>query len=251
MNISPISLYVRKCEIDYLNFMGVECLPDYTITPINISIEETDNKGYATPAYVKYDFDTNTHHMNIWTIFPTLSADYIMFHEFTHMIDTERFCKSYRIKYIANKGYTEYHASQVALMKLLGVENINSTPSFKMEQTVETYSGSKSINDLVSTPLGTILEIIGRNDFPADIGAISTVIGLAFNYYGYRSICRMFADDYIGDEDTSAIELLLGDGTSKLLDKLMVGWFDDVKVSIVDKLCENLVSTMLKKYKFM
>ena len=251
MNISPVSLYVRKCEIDYLRFMGIDCLPNYTITPIIISLEETDRKGYAAPANVKYDFNTNTHHMNIWTIFPTLSADYIMFHEFTHMIDTERFCKSDQIKYIANKGYTEYHASQVAFMKLLGAKTINSTPSFKMEQTVETYSGSKSINELISTPLSTISEIIGRDDFPVDIGTISTVIGLAFNYYGYRSICQMYADDYIEVEDTSAVTLLLGDGPSKLLNKLMVGWFEDSKVSIVDELCKNLVFSMIKKYKLM
>ena len=251
MNILPTNMYARKCEIDFLKFMNVSCLPNYTITPINITPENADSKGYAASANVKYDFNTNTHHMSIWTILPTLTADYIMFHEFTHMIDTERFCKSDRIKYIANKGYTEYHASQVALMKMLGAETIESSLSFTMEQTVETYSGGKSVTELISTPLNTILEIINRDDFPADIGTISTVIGLAFNYYGYRSICQMFADNYTGSENTSALNQLLGDSTVKLLDKLMYGWFDDSKVAVIDNLCKNLIFSMLKKYKFM
>lgn len=251
MNIPLTSMYVRKCEIDFLKFMNVSCLPNYTITPIDITQEEADSKGYAAPANVKYDFDTNTHHMSIWTIFPTLSADYIMFHEFTHMIDTERFCKSDKIKYIANKGYTEYHASQVALMKMLGAETIDSSLSFTMEQAVETYSGGKSVTELISTPLNTISEIINRDDFPADIGTISIVIGLAFNYYGYRSICQMFADNYTGSENTSALNQLLGDSTVKLLDKLMYGWFDNSKVAVIDNLCKNLIFSMLKEYKFM
>ena len=250
MNISMTNLYVRKCKIDYLKFMGVDCLPNYTITPIRISQEEADDKGYATPANVKYDFKTNTHNMNVWTILPTLSADYIMFHEFTHMIDTEKYCKSDPQKYIANKGYTEYHASQVAFMKLLGAESIKSSPSFRMNDRVETYSGNKSINDLIRTPLTTISEIMGRSDFPIDIGAISTVIGLAFNYYGYRSICKLFAEDYAETEDSSSIAALFGDGITNILDKLMLGWFDDFKVSIIDDLCEKLVETLLKKYNF-
>ena len=244
-------MYARKCEIDFLKFMNVSCLPNYTITPINITPENADSKGYAAPANVKYDFNTNTHHMSIWTILPTLTADYIMFHEFTHMIDTERFCKSNKIKYIANKGYTEYHASQVALMKMLGAKTIDSTLSFTMEQPVETYSGCISVAELLNTPLNTISEIIKRNDFPADIDTLSTVIGLAFNYYGYRSICQMFAQNYAGSENTSALKQLMGDSTVKLLGKLMYGWFDDAKVAIIDDICKNVIFSMLKKHNLM
>lgn len=244
-------MYARKCEIDFLKFMNVSCLPNYTITPINITPENADSKGYAAPANVKYDFNTNTHHMSIWTILPTLTADYIMFHEFTHMIDTERFCKSNKIKYIANKGYTEYHASQVALMKMLGAKTIDSTLSFTMEQPVETYSGCISVAELLNTPLNTISEIIKRNDFPADIDTLSTVIGLAFNYYGYRSICQMFAQNYAGSENTSALKQLMGDSTVNLLDKLMYGWFDDAKVAIIDDICKNVIFSMLKKHNLM
>lgn len=251
MNILPTNMYARKCEIDFLKFMNVSCLPNYTITPINITPENADSKGYAAPANVKYDFNTNTHHMSIWTILPTLTADYIMFHEFTHMIDTERFCKSNKIKYIANKGYTEYHASQVALMKMLGAKTIDSTLSFTMEQTVETYSGCISVAELLNTPLNTISEIIKRNDFPADIDTLSTVIGLAFNYYGYRSICQMFAQNYAGSENTSALKQLMGDSTVNLLDKLMYGWFDDAKVAIIDDICKNVIFSMLKKHNLM
>ena len=244
-------MYARKCEIDFLKFMNVSCLPNYTITPINITPENADSKGYAAPANVKYDFNTNTHHMSIWTILPTLTADYIMFHEFTHMIDTERFCKSNKIKYIANKGYTEYHASQVALMKMLGAKTIDSTLSFTMEQTVETYSGCISVAELLNTPLNTISEIIKRNDFPADIDTLSTVIGLAFNYYGYRSICQMFAQNYAGSENTSALKQLMGDSTVNLLDKLVYGWVDDAKVAIMDDICKNVIFSMLKKHNLM
>jgi hypothetical protein len=77
---------------------------------------------------------------------------------------------------MANKGYTEYHASQVALMKLLGAETVDDSLSFSMEQTIETYSGSKSISQLIETPLNAVSEIIQRKDFPSDISDVSTVI---------------------------------------------------------------------------
>ena len=35
MNISMTNLYVRKCEIDYLKFMGVDCLPNYIDPYVN------------------------------------------------------------------------------------------------------------------------------------------------------------------------------------------------------------------------
>lgn len=61
----------------------------------------------------------------------------------------------------------------------------------------------------------------------------------------------MFADNYTGSENTSALNQLLGDSTVKLLDKLMYGWFDDSKVAVIDNLCKKLIFSMLKKYKFM
>ena len=41
---------------------------------------------------------------------------YIVFHEFTHILDTEMYAKQDSWKYMALSGYTEYHAAQVELM---------------------------------------------------------------------------------------------------------------------------------------
>ena len=61
-------------------------------------------------------------------------------------------------------------------------------------------------------------ELISREDFPANIETLATTMGAIFNYYGRRSICKMYATDYIDEADTSVIAGFIGEDTVKALD---------------------------------
>ena len=57
-------------------------------------------------------------------------------------------------------------------------------------------------------------------------------MGAIFNYYGRRSICKMYATDYIDEADTSVIAGFISEDTVKALDAFMLGWLDTGKVSL-------------------
>lgn len=65
-----------------------------------------------------------------------------MFHEFVHMLDAELYAKNDKIRYL---GISEYHATQIELFAMLGVQSINSEPSFSMDTIIHTISGNKSV----------------------------------------------------------------------------------------------------------
>lgn len=242
------SMYIRKCEIDYLKFMQITNLPNYSFTTKKIDMNVIDAKGYGVPATAHYDAVSDTHTMSIWNNLSELKADYLVFHEFTHILDAERYAKNNKIKYMANKGYSEFHAAQVDLMKLLNPENINCSISFDAQNTVTTIFGDTTINDYVKRAHILASDLLKKSNFPADIEDLSTVIGLIFNYYGRRSICKMYSSNYQDDVDNSYIESFIQSNTVAALDNYMLGWFNDEKVALLDQLCERMIISLAKQY---
>ena len=90
--------------------------------------------------------------------------------------------------------------------------------------------------------------LIERSDFPADIETLAVTLGLIFNYYGRRSICKMHASGYIESVDNSSIAKLIRDDAVQALNAYMLGWFDDSKVAMLDKLYYNMVISLAQKY---
>lgn len=247
MNIED---YVKSCIDDYKKFMDIKELPNFTVKSKEITLGKSQTQGFDAPAAVFYDIPSGRHSLEIWSklALPQMNADYLVFHEFTHILDAETYSLKDKVKHMSNKGYTEYHASQIDFMKLLGAQNIIDSFSFNVDKKFETFGGTKSAKEFVEMPLNLATELINRTDFPANIETLATAMGTIFNYYGRRSICKMYAVNYTDSADVSAIVTFLGENNIKVLDSYMLGWFDVNKVRLIDELYKRMVLTFASRY---
>ena len=153
---------------------------------------------------------------------------------------------------MSNKGFTEYHAAQIDLLKLLGAQNIKLPISFDMDKTVNTISGAQTVRSYVDGARTLALELIQRDDFPANIETLATTLGVIFNYYGRRSICKMYAKDYEDNADMSVISAFLGENgnnTINALNSYMLGWLEPERVAFIDAFYYRMVLFLVQKYK--
>lgn len=244
-----ITEYVRSCVNDYKRFVGIKDFPTFTVKAKEMTLRKSMKQGFDAPAATFYDIPTGNHTLEIWSrlYLPQMNAEYLVFHEFTHILDAEVYSQKDKIKHMSNKGYTEYHAAQIDFMKLLGAETIAEQFSFNMSQSFETIGGTKTAQAFVDMPRNLATDLIRRKDFPANIETLATTMGTIFNYYGRRSICKMYATDFKDDADTSVIAGFLGQETVKALDAFMIGWFDSGKVMLIDTLYGKMVVSLAQK----
>ena len=252
MNIKNVclELFLKNCVVDYLKFTGEEKFPDYQIIPKKLTTSKAESQGFDSMAATSYDLKTGSHSIKVWedAYLPQLNAKYLIFHEFTHIMDAEKYSQKDKIKYRSNRGYTEYHAAQIDFLQLLGANNTQSAFAFSMNATVETIGGTKTAKQFLEMPHSHASALIERSDFPADIETLAVTLGLIFNYYGRRSICKMHASGYIESVDNSSIAKVIRDDAVQELNAYMLGWFDDSKVAMLDKLYYNMVISLAQKY---
>lgn len=248
MNNLALRMLIRKYEIEYLHFMGIECLPTYSIVFKEISLNTADAQGYDSPAATQYNRETGEHTLEIWPEGLKLEGAPLVFHEFTHMLDAEKYSYKNDAKYVANKGFTEYHASQIDLLKRLGAKKVNEPISFSINTTIEHLGKRITVGEFLDGSCSTACEIINRKDFPKDVETLSTALGIIFNYLGRRSICKMYSTDYKDVIDDSRLSSLIGNAHFSLLKGLMSGWLDDKAVAAVDDLFFRIASDLLQQY---
>ena len=246
-----ITDYVQSCVENYKRFVDIHDFPTFDVKSKEMTLEKSLRQGFDAVAATFYDVPTGKHTLEIRSklYLPQMNAEYLVFHEFTHIWDAEVYSQRDKIKHMSNKGYTEYHAAQIDFMKLLGAETIAEPFSFKMDQRFETFGGMKTAREFVDMPLNLASELISRKDFPANIETLATAMGTIFNYYGRRSICLMYAADYSDDADTNVIAGFLGQETVKALDDYMLGWFNAEKVSLIDMLYGRMVVSLAQRNK--
>lgn len=202
MNIMPdqflLNSFINKCIRQYTDFMDIAEMPSFDVIPINLSLDGANKKGYGSLATHYYDINTGAHRLEVWKDLykPQLHAEYLLFHEFTHIVDTETYSNRDKMKNVSIKGYTEYHAAQVDFLRILGAKNISSFSSFSLKQELETIPRRESALDYVLNAHNTAATLIAQPDFPGDIETLATTLGLLFNYLGRLSICKMYAEDY-------------------------------------------------------
>ena len=246
-----ITDFVQSCIDDYKHFVDIESFPSFDVKRKEMTLEKSLKQGFDAPAAAFYDIPTGNHTLEIWSklSLPQMNAAYLVFHEFTHIWDAEVYSQRDKLKHMSNKGYTEYHAAQIDFMKLLGAKSIAEPFSFSMKQSVETFGGTKTAKEFVDMPRNLANELISREDFPANIETLATTMGAIFNYYGRRSICKMYATDYIDEADTSVIAGFIGEDTVKALDAFMLGWLDTGKVSLLDALYRKMIVSLVRRNK--
>lgn len=83
-------------------------------------------------------------------------------------------------KYMALSGYTEYHAAQVELMIMLGADSIQ-TQDFSF--TVDVEIGNSTVRNYLNSRHQLVVNMMNRTDFPRDIEALKTTVGVLYNYF--------------------------------------------------------------------
>lgn len=242
--------YAHECEQEYMALLKIQKIPEYEIVPKAISLEESDKKGFGAIATSFLNLDNYTHKMEMWEDLYICKevGKYIVFHEFTHMLDDEKYVKKDKMRYVYLHGYTEYHAAQIEFLKLLGIICMDQNIFFSMNDRIETFGGERSISEYVNSSHALVTELMSRVDFPQDIETLKTTVGILFNYYGKRSICKMYSEDYLENVDNSVIDSLLSKKMVTTLNAFMEGWFDDTKVGLCMNLYSNILFPLIKQY---
>ena len=218
---------IKEYEKEYIEFMEIEKLPQYKIDFFEINVEESDAAGFASAAQAYYNTKTDEHILRICK--SSEIPRYIVFHEFTHILDTEMYAKQDSWKYMALSGYTEYHAAQVELMIMLGADSIQ-TQDFSF--TVDVEIGNSTVRNYLNSRHQLVVNMMNRTDFPRDIEALKTTVGVLYNYFGVRSICKMYAKDYTEEVDNTIIIQKLSKVLFEEINSFMVGWFNEAQVEL-------------------
>ncbi|WP_405026854.1 hypothetical protein [Lysinibacillus boronitolerans] len=172
--------------MSYKEFMFIDKMPTF-----QIRIEENKNN-----ASHNYNVGADKHLLIVGPNIINKNMEYILFHEFTHMFDVMTISAKNPSVYFANRGFTEYHASQIELLKLLGSKNKSDNLSFSLTQTVETAIGITTVLEYISKLRDTVKWEIKEEGFPDNLATLSTALGMIFNHLGRISICQLYANDY-------------------------------------------------------
>ncbi|MEE1442316.1 MAG: hypothetical protein UGF43_01670 [Blautia sp.] len=170
-----------------------------------ININETDITGFGSLAQAKYNPHTDEHTLRVCSNFEVIK--YVVFHEFTHILDAEMYAKNNPANYAYLSGYTEYHASQIELLILLGIDNMHSLQqsTFSMDTRIAAFPNKMSVDEYLHGKHRFVIDMMHRDDFPKDLEVLKTTIGVLYNYLGIRSICKMYGKDYRERKDNTSI----------------------------------------------
>lgn len=230
---------IKDYELEYREFMNIDRFPDYEVETKELSIEKAESLGYDSIATARYSTKEDRHILTV-SIEVELSKA-VMYHEFTHILDTEVYAKNNPLKYISISGYTEYHASQVALMYMLSAENINSIVSFQMDTKINTWCGEKTVKDYLDSSYQKAVDLFNLEEFPRDFNTLIAAFGALHNYFGVRSICEMYAKDYSEEKGYRVFQKYFSTFYFSQLNGFMHGWLDDEKIEKCGTLYTNIV----------
>lgn len=237
---------IKEYESSFKKFMGINTFPQYTLHTKEVSLFVADAQGYDSVASTHYDVQGNSHTLTVST--NLLLCKYLLFHEFTHILDSELYVNNDKMRYLGISGFTEYHASQIELMAMLGMQSINDKPTFSMNKVIHTISGDKSVKQYVSEKQQHAIELFNRADFPSSIETLKSSFGILYNYWGLRSICEMYATDYIENIENQSFLNYIPTNVFVLLNNLMRGWLNDSAINASIPLYANTLITLAKQY---
>lgn len=246
---NSIEILVKQYEEEYKAFMGINDFPRYKLELFKLDLDNIDESGYGAPAQSKYRFDTGEHILRVCTDLELMK--YVAFHEFTHILDSEMYVKGNVNAYAYLTGYTEYHASQVELMLLLGAKSVDEDFAFSVDEKIETITGEKSVRDFLYERHQLVVEMFEREDFPANFETLSSTLGALYNYFGLRSICKLYDDDFVENVNNSAILKMISAYTFYSVNSFMNGWFSKNKVELSFGLYSNVLVPLAKENKLL
>lgn len=251
MKNEQLSLYMKRCMKDYEQFMGISSLPEFGLISKNSSLTAANASGWGTWATHRFDFQTSSYSIEVWEDLwkPQLHGDYVIFHELTHLLDTKNLVKGDKKRNVEMRGFLEYHASQVETIKILNNNKMNKCIPFSMSQNVDTVASTKSVQEFVDEPANIANSLLGRSDFPKDIETFATTIGLIFNYYGRRSICLMYAEDFKEDIEKDKFASFIGKEQFVALDAFLRGYLNSNQIEALGQFYFKMLEVKMKEYR--
>lgn len=249
-----LNFYITRIRKEYSEFTGISQLPKMNIVPIEISLNNANQRGYGSFAEVTYDPHKDEYQLRAWKDIykPQLHADYLLFHEFTHVADIEKYAKADKVKYASIKGYIEYHAAQIELMKQLGAVRYDEELSFSMEDVIKGIADDMPVIDVLRVGKASAEGVINRDDFPIDVEALVVTIGMVFNHLGRISICQRYAADYVNYrdelEDFSIEERLFGTDSWKIIRGIYHDEMSTDAIELAISLHMEIILSLIKKY---
>lgn len=234
---------------EFTDFMNINSFPQIHLFPREASLEVLQKNGVEFAARANYFPDlpvANQHVLTISTNIPLLK--YVLFHEFVHILDTEMLVKSKDVttakcRFGGVHGYTEYHASQIELLLLLGARSSNEQIEFSMKDIIHTMSGKISVQNYIDDRHLTAKVLFCDSGFPQSIASLGTALGVLFNYWGLRSICRMHATDYEEIIDNEAFLNFIPSKDFSEMNRMMNGWLTKPQI---ESLMPIYVKTILR-----
>lgn len=237
---------LKAYEDEFIEFMGIEKFPAYELQTKEASTVIADSQGFEVAASTSYQPQNDSHSLLVST--NIVLAKYLIFHEFTHMLDSEMNAKGDKWRYVGLSGFTEYHASQVEMMQLLGASTVDEIISFSMNAIVNTISGEKSVFQFVNEKHQLAIELFNRDDFPADLETLKSALGLLYNYLGLRSLCEVYATDYTEKIDNCAFLKFIPTQHFVILNSLMHGWLDEGKINLSIDNYVNIIFPLITRF---
>ncbi|ALC84851.1 hypothetical protein AM499_02750 [Bacillus sp. FJAT-22090] len=247
-NSVVIENYINEKLLSYKRFMDIEKVPQFELI---INQEETVQTDIAVIAAHNYNVKTDTHTLTITKDITLGEKDHILFHEFTHMYDVITYSEKNSLLYFSNRGYTEYHASQIELLKLLGAESTFEKLSFSLNDHIKTIFGETTILDYILTCKNGVRNLITDAKFPDTLNTFISALGMIFNHLGRISICRMYANDYdlFKDdlEELTVEKSFLGQYSTQII-SVAEGFFTKNQIVQLGLLFSQMAQELFNKY---
>ncbi len=249
-----VNAFINRTQKEFLSFMEIDCLPEMTRAPFEIDAVQLLTQGLASWAQVFYDPVADKYTLKVLKnlYVPVMHADYLMFHEYTHAYDIERLAKKDKMKYASIKGYMEYHASQVELLKQVGANKYSSPISFSMTDVVKSPGEDRTVYETMLARKKDATDAIMRAGFPGNIEILAMTVGIIFNHLGRVSVCKRYAKDYdvykTELEDYNVEEQFFGADAWKLITGL---YHDEMAPDIINiaMMCHlGILKSVTQKY---
>lgn len=247
MHRDSLQKQLKIYEDQFQYFMGIQKFPVYELQTKEASKFTADFRGFEVAASASYQPQNNSHTLLVST--NLILSRYLIFHEFTHILDSEMYVKGDKVRYAGLSGFTEYHASQVELVELLGANTIEDVPLFSMNTNINVLAGEKSVHKYVEEKYRHAIELFSRTDFPADLETLKSAIGVLYNYFGLRSICEEYSIDYKENENNMAFLKYIPTQLFSILNSLMHGWLDEEKIELSINVYINIIFQLIKEFR--
>ena len=226
-----MSDYISQVVEQYKSFMKIDSFPSFTTEYYEIE----EGGTYSHIAKAEYSIPDNKHKLLLTR--NICIPKWVLFHELTHMLDMKRYRNGDYNHDFCLSGYMEYHAAQVELVKIVGAETVETPVSFSMKDKIDEMH--EMIQQYVDNKLEMAQKLMESHDQKEKIDGINAL----FNFFGLKSICSMYATDYVDNYTYQSTSMRMSSWLFTTTRFFMTGWIENVDKAIC--LYSNVIAEVL------